>query len=70
MRKKAKERQRQRENGDNSKSDEPKLVIPAMAKMETKAYKPGKKGSASYTKANIPYHGALLVENCLVQNSI
>lgn len=42
MKKKALERQRQIENGEIDGKNEPELVIPAMAKLETKAYKPGK----------------------------
>ena len=43
MKKKALERQKQLENGElDGKDEEPELVIPAMAKLETKAYKPGK----------------------------
>ena len=42
IKKKALERQRQIENGEIDGRNEPELVIPAMAKLETKAYKPGK----------------------------
>ena len=42
MKKKALERQKQLENGElDGKENEPELVIPAMARLETKAYKPG-----------------------------
>ena len=40
IKKKALERQRQIENGEIDGKNEPELVIPAMAKLETKAYKP------------------------------